>query len=164
MSGSINGSSSPLKCVQSSAKYRSIRASTRTKPPIIYSSLHKKTYFNALEKMLMSPEHIGKGEQYSNIEVANSAFDEIFKKPPSRFDPKRAKKARKDGKPNLNIDTAGFDIDEDDEEDESIVDKTKGGTAELCWYDTLISKQNISKNDQSEGQKSPTLAQSPFQT
>ena len=70
MTGSVNGSASPL-IAASSHKYNSIRASTRTKPPIIYSSLHKKTYFNALEKMLMSPEHIGKGEQYSNIEVAN---------------------------------------------------------------------------------------------
>ena len=70
MTGSINGTTSPLVGA-SSDKYRSIKASTRTRPPIIYSSLHKKTYFNALEKMLMSPEHIGKGEQYSNIEVAN---------------------------------------------------------------------------------------------
>ena len=44
---------------------------------------------------------------------------------------------------------AGFDINEmEDEHNESDVDKGMASQADLCWYDSLVDKQNISKADQ----------------
>ena len=43
---------------------------------------------------------------------------------------------------------AGFDINEMDDENESEGDKGHASQAELCWYDSLVDKQNISKADQ----------------
>ena len=92
---------------------------------IPYSHLHKKTYFNALEKILISPKNLKKSvnhamtaadsdpvslvpglggqdtpnmttESYMVTDSMNRAFDDVFKKPPSRLGdeqpPRRAKK------------------------------------------------------------------------
>ena len=76
------------------------------KHAIPYSHLHKKTYFNALEKILISPKNLKKNanhtippedpgneleasqimaESYMIHDSANRAFDDVFKKPPSRL-------------------------------------------------------------------------------
>jgi len=58
------------------------------KHAIPYAQLHKKTYFNALEKILISPRHLkyqDMGGEKSIISSANKAFDDCFKRPPSRL-------------------------------------------------------------------------------
>ena len=55
---------------------------------IPFKQLHKKTYFNALEKIFISPRNLNKdllGDKKSIYESANQAFAEVFKKPPSRL-------------------------------------------------------------------------------
>ena len=75
----------------SAAKYNSVKEIHKPKPPIVFSDLHRKTYFNALEKMLMSPRHVQKTGITSNIGTASAAFEEVFKKPPSGYDSARPK-------------------------------------------------------------------------
>ena len=73
------------------------------KHAIPYASLHKKTYFNALEKILISPR-ILKGENKSKknapppTDLALAAFDEVIKKPPSRFGDALIKRSRQPSK------------------------------------------------------------------
>ena len=76
------------------------------KHAIPYSHLHKKTYFNALEKILISPQNLKTSanqkippedpgheldtsqimaDSYMIHDSANRAFDDVFKKPPSRL-------------------------------------------------------------------------------
>ena len=77
------------------------------KHAIPYSHLHKKTYFNALEKILISPKNLKTSanhkvtpddpgheldtspaimaDSYMIHDSANRAFDDVFKKPPSRL-------------------------------------------------------------------------------
>ncbi len=57
---------------------------------IPYGNLHKKTYFNALEKILISPKNLKKvidtpEPKVSIHETALKAFEDVFKKPPSRL-------------------------------------------------------------------------------
>ncbi len=57
---------------------------------IPYGSLHKKTYFNALEKILISPKNLKKEldtpePKVTIHETAMKAFEDVFKKPPSRM-------------------------------------------------------------------------------
>ena len=65
--------------------------STIQPKPIIFNELHKKTYFNALERMLMSPS-IQKEGLVSGSQAASDAFEEIFKKPPEGYEQKRGKR------------------------------------------------------------------------
>ena len=66
--------------------------STIQPKPIIFGELHRKTYFNALERMLMSPSGLQKEGMVSGSQTANDAFEEIFKKPPEGYEQKRAKR------------------------------------------------------------------------
>jgi len=61
---------------------------------IPYGNLHKKTYFNALEKILISPGNLKRmkmdttkddDEQLNIHETAMRCFEDVFKKPPSRL-------------------------------------------------------------------------------
>jgi len=61
---------------------------------IPYGNLHKKTYFNALEKILISPGNLKKMKQNPNEvedeqlnihQTAMRCFEDVFKKPPSRL-------------------------------------------------------------------------------
>ena len=58
------------------------------KHAIPFSSLHKKTYFNALEKILISPRNISiEDEDLANIHDSTTrAFEEVFRNPPTRLD------------------------------------------------------------------------------
>ena len=60
---------------------------TVKKHAIPFSSLHKKTYFNALEMILNSPRNIKKQEDSKRIHDATSkVFEDMFKHPPSRLE------------------------------------------------------------------------------
>ena len=102
----MKGDSKTPRIASSVPKYSTIQPK-----PIIFSELHRKTYFNALERMLMSPSAIAKEGQITGTKAANDAFEEIFKKPPEGFDQKKAKRPRD----NLNINKQSFDIEEADE-------------------------------------------------
>ena len=58
------------------------------KKHVPHSHLHKKTYFNALEKMMISPTNLKRNDSKyikSIDQSAEQAFRDIFKSPPSRF-------------------------------------------------------------------------------
>ena len=58
------------------------------KHAIPHGQLHKKTYFNALEKILISPSNLNKSQMEGKKTIHDSvtkAFDDVFKKPPSRL-------------------------------------------------------------------------------
>ena len=58
------------------------------KHAVPFGGLHKKTYFNALEKILISPRNVKQtDEQLLSIhDSASKAFEEVFRNPPSRLD------------------------------------------------------------------------------
>ena len=59
-----------------------------------------------------------------------------------------------------NINKQSFDIDEAEELSDTN-EKAKASNADLCWYDSLVEKQNIAKNDQEDKQEGNNK-QSPF--
>ena len=71
------------------------------KHAVPFSSLHKKTYFNALEKILISPKGLRNMDKPVDDDIANvtGPFETVFRKPPSRMDDSSARKAKgKSGK------------------------------------------------------------------
>jgi len=58
------------------------------KHAVPFSGLHKKTYFNALEKILISPRHLKTDDKETKTinDSAAKAFEDVFKQPPSRME------------------------------------------------------------------------------
>ena len=67
------------------------------KKHVPHAHLHKKTYFNALEKMMISPRNLHRNDSNNLIKSidasAEQAFREVFKSPPSRFGEETQSKA-----------------------------------------------------------------------
>ena len=130
-----------------------------------YGNLHKKTYFNALEKILMSPVKSKKTAGY-NIpiegsrtiqETAEQAFEDVFKKPPSRLGEGDMSPARMGSKRNRAGNTStSIKVQEDKVNmglDDSDSDNGSTSKVDVRWFDSFVDRQNISLDDQVEPAK-----------
>ncbi len=87
---SINDSDDQRKATLETILKRNNSIQVVKQHAIPYGNLHKKTYFNALEKILISPKNLKKvidtpEPKVSIHETALKAFEDVFKKPPSRL-------------------------------------------------------------------------------
>ena len=128
---------------------------------IPYAQLHKKTYFNALEKILITPRVVRYENNFRQSvvqDMASKAFEDVFKKPPSRIGEARTIRKGKISPrrvvPTYKASTGKVADFLKDDFDDSEEEGNKVGV-ETSWFDNFVDRKNISLDDQ---KKSPADA------